>query len=122
MILKVKVKNIFKTHHDVDVVVLPGPALAPDEDGLHLRGQGLLPGDAQLEREARVCRHAAALAVGVEARGGVLHLLDQPRHVLEEEVVKVLLLHVAELEHGFVASAHHAEAVSSVLCASGWQL
>ena len=114
MILKVKVKNIFKTHHDVDVVVLSGSALAPDEDGLHLRGQGLLPGDAQLEGEARVCRHAAALAVGVEAGGGVLHLLDQAGHVLEEEVVEVLLLHVAELEHGFVAPAHHGEAVSCV--------
>ena len=30
----------------------------------------------------------------------VLNLLDQAGHVLEEEVVKVLLLHVLELEHG----------------------
>merc|ERR1711936_1185032 len=29
---------------DVDVVVLPGPALAPDQDGLHLGAERLLPG------------------------------------------------------------------------------
>ena len=49
-------------HRDVDIVVLPRPALAPDEDGLHLRGQPLLPRDAELYRQPRVCRHAPALA------------------------------------------------------------
>ena len=48
---------------DGDAVVLPGPALAPDQDGLHLGAEGLLPGDAQLDGQACVCRHSSAFAV-----------------------------------------------------------
>ena len=49
-------------------LVLPDPALAPDEDGLHLRRHHLHAGagrarDAQLEGHAGVRRHAAALRV-----------------------------------------------------------
>merc|ERR1711890_182252 len=46
---------------DVDVVKLPGPALTPDQDGLHLRTERLLPGDSQLDGKTRVGRHASAL-------------------------------------------------------------
>ena len=98
---------------DVDVVVLPRPALAPDQDRLHLGAEGLLAGDPELDGETSVGGHASALGVGVEARGGVLHLLDQAGHVLEEEVVQVLLLHVLQLQHGSVLAAHHLEAVLS---------
>ena len=34
----------------------------------------------------------------VEARGGVLGLLNEPGHVFEEEVVHVLLVHVPQLD------------------------
>ncbi len=47
-------------------LVVPDPALAPDEDGLHLRGHDLSPGradDAQLHGNARVGGHAAATGV-----------------------------------------------------------
>ena len=40
------------------------------------------------------------LNLRVQSGCRVLNLLDEPGHVLEEEVVKVLLLHVLELEHG----------------------
>ena len=53
---------------DVDVVVFARPALAPDEDGLHLGGERLLPGDAQLDGQARVGRHPAALGVTGDRR------------------------------------------------------
>lgn len=43
----------------------------------------------------------------VEPGSGVLHLLDQAGHVLEEEVVQVLLLHVLQLELGPVLAADH---------------
>ena len=55
------------SYPDVDLVILSGPALTPDEDGLHLRGQTLLPGDAELEGQAGVCGHAATLAVPDQA-------------------------------------------------------
>ena len=48
---------------DGDAVVLPGPALAPDQDGLHLGAEGLLPGDAQLDSQACVGRHSSTFAV-----------------------------------------------------------
>ena len=108
--------------------VLPGPALAPDQDGLHLGTEGLLPDDAQLQGQARVGRHASAFAVAgkrlecklyshnqsdylrVQSWSGILDLLDEAGHVLEEEIVKMLLLHVPELEGG-LAAAHHPDAV-----------
>ena len=43
---------------------------------------------------------ASCLNLRVQSGCRVLNLLDQAGHVLEEEVVKVLLLHVLELEHG----------------------
>ena len=109
---------------NLDVVVLPGPALTPDQDGLHLRRERLLPGDAQLQSQTCVCRHASTLAVSehqtlfqtkekyflnlrVESWSGILHLFNETGHVLEEEVVQVLLLHVLQLEGGLVASTHH---------------
>ena len=42
----------------------------------------------------------------VESRSRILDLLDQTGHVLEEEVVQVLLLHVLQLEDGFVLGGH----------------
>ena len=104
--------------------VLPGPALAPDQDGLHLGTEGLLPDDAQLQGQARVGRHASAFAVAgkrlecklyshnqsdylrVQSWSGILDLLDEAGHVLEEEIVKMLLLHVFELESRFARLRH----------------
>ena len=48
---------------DGDAVILPGPALAPDQDGLHLWAEGLLPGDAQLDSQTCVGRHTSTFAV-----------------------------------------------------------
>ncbi len=39
------------------------------------------------------------LSLRVERRRGVLDLLDEPGHVLEEEVVHALLVHVPQLDH-----------------------
>ena len=44
--------------------------------------------------------YGTSLNLRVQPGCRVLNLLDQAGHVLEEEVVKVLLLHVLELEHG----------------------
>ena len=107
--------------------VLPGPALTPDQDGLHLGAEGLFPDNAELQSKARMCRHASAFAVSkdegvifdhgdslhylrVQSWCGILDLLDEAGHILEEEVVKMLLLHVPELEGG-LAAAHHPDAV-----------
>ena len=43
----------------------------------------------------------------VESGCRVLHLLNQPGHVLEEDVVQLLLLHVLQLEHRPVLGASH---------------
>ena len=43
----------------------------------------------------------------VQPRSGILHLLNQPRHVLEEDVVQLLLLHVLQLERRSVLGASH---------------
>lgn len=51
----------------------------------------------------------------VDARRRVLRLLDQPRHVLEEEIMHILLVHVLQLEaargvalgHGVTGVAIH---------------
>merc|ERR1711936_1300829 len=99
---------------DCDTVVLPGPTLAPDEDGLHLGAEGLLPDNPELQSQARVCRHSSTFAVWVQSWCGILDLLDEAGHVLEEEIVKVLLLHVPELEGG-LAAAHHPDAVCDLL-------
>ena len=48
---------------DSDLLVLPSPALAPDQNGFHLRGETLLPGDAELQGETSVGGHASTLAV-----------------------------------------------------------
>ena len=53
----------------VDVGVVSGPALAPDEDGLHLGAEGLLPGDAELDGQAGMGAHSAALRVAGEGQG-----------------------------------------------------
>ena len=50
-------------HPDSDLLVLPSPALAPDQNGFHLRGETLLPGDAELQGETSVGGHASTLAV-----------------------------------------------------------
>ena len=47
----------------------------------------------------------SALRVG--AGGGVLDLLDEAGHVFEEEVVHILLVHVAELHHGLHGGGSH---------------
>ena len=43
----------------------------------------------------------------VQPRSGVLDLLNQPGHVLEEDVVQLLLLHVLQLERRSVLGASH---------------
>ena len=43
----------------------------------------------------------------VQARSGVLDLFNQPGHVLEEDVVQLLLLHVLQLERRSVLGASH---------------
>ena len=43
----------------------------------------------------------------VQPRSGILHLLNQPGHVLEEDVVQLLLLHVLQLERRSVLGASH---------------
>ena len=43
----------------------------------------------------------------IESGCGIFHLLDEPRHVFQEEIVEMLLLHVLELEDGFVVTAGH---------------
>ena len=43
----------------------------------------------------------------IESGCWVFHLLDEPRHVFQEEIVQMLLLHVLELEDGFVGAACH---------------
>ena len=50
----------------------------------------------------------------VQSWCGILDLFDEAGHVLEEEIVKVLLLHVPELEGG-LAAAHHPDAVCDLL-------
>ena len=43
----------------------------------------------------------------VQPRSGILHLLNQPGHVLEEDIVQLLLLHVLQLERRSVLGASH---------------
>ena len=52
-----------RAYPDSHLLVLPGPALTPDQNGLHLGGEALLPGDAQLQGEASVGGHASTFAV-----------------------------------------------------------
>ena len=51
----------------------------------------------------------------VESRSRSFDFLNESGHVLEEEIVKMLLLHVPELEGG-LAAAHHPDAVCDGLC------
>ena len=44
-------------------LVLSDPALAPDEDGLHLRAQGLLSGDPQLDGQAGVGSYTSTFGI-----------------------------------------------------------
>lgn len=86
-----------------DILVIPASALAPDHHSLHLGRHHLQAGalgtdDTELEGNASMCCHSTALAVRVEARGGVLGFLDETGHVLEEQVVHALFVHVLE-EH-----------------------
>jgi len=53
--------------------------------------------------------------VRIESRSRILDLLNQTGHVLEEEVVQVLLLHVLQLQGGLVASTHHPGVCVSVV-------
>ena len=53
----------------VDVGVGARPALAPDEDGLHLGAQRLLPRDPQLDGKARVGAYTSAF--GIPAQRGI---------------------------------------------------
>ena len=43
----------------------------------------------------------------IESGCWVFHLLDEPRHVFEEEIVEMFLLHVLQLEDGFLATSDH---------------
>jgi len=91
--------EVFNLH----IVIFSGSALAPDEDGLHLGGHHLRPsnsGDSELQRHTSMGCHASTLAVRVEAGRWVLGFLDETGHVLQEQVVHVLLVHVAQLDAG----------------------
>ena len=46
------------------------------------------------------CNQGVRICLRVGARRGVLDLLDEAGHVLQEQVVHVLLVHVAELHDG----------------------
>ena len=52
----------------VDIIILSCSALTPDEDGLHLWWQGLLPGDTQLQGKACMCGHTSTFAVSTIER------------------------------------------------------
>ena len=113
------------SYPDVNLIVLPRPALTPDQDGLHLGGQALLPGDPQLQGQPGVGGHTSTLAVPdqdltlldlqppcslysrVESGSGVFNLLNQSGHVLQEEIVEMLLLHVLQFEGLLLATTDH---------------
>ena len=48
----------------------------------------------------------------VQSWSGILDLLNEAGHVLEEEIVKMLFLHVFELESGFTRLRHDDVSVS----------
>ena len=56
---------------------------------------------------SRTLRSLANLRI--ESGCWVFHLLDEPRHVFQEEIVKMLLLHVLKLEDGFASLGRHCE-------------
>jgi len=92
---------------DLNIIILSGPALTPDQDRLHLGRQALLPCDAEFDGQPSVGGHTSTFAARIESGCWVFHLLDEPRHVFQEEIVEMLLLHVLELEDGFVVTAGH---------------
>jgi len=92
---------------DLNIVVFAGSALAPDQDSLHLRGQGLLASDSELKSETSMGGHASTFAVWVQPWSGILDLLNEPRHILKKQIVEVLLLHVLQLEGWSVLAPNH---------------
>ena len=50
---------------DLDSVIFTGSALAPDQDGLHLGGEGLLAGDSELKSKTSMSSHTSTCAVSV---------------------------------------------------------
>ena len=47
----------------IDVGVAPSPALAPDEDSLHLRAQRLLSSDSQLDGQPGVGAYTSTFGI-----------------------------------------------------------
>ena len=45
----------------------------------------------------------------VQPWSGILYFLNESRHVLEEEVMEVLLLHVLQLKGGPVLASNHGD-------------
>jgi len=85
------------------IIILPSPALAPDQNSLHLGGHHLDTlsrgsENSEFQGNTSMSGHTSFLAVWVEAGGGVLCLLDETGHVLEEQIVHVLLIHVLQLQ------------------------
>ena len=57
---------------DVDIIVLPGPTLTPDQDRLHLGRQTLLPGDAELNSQAGVSGHTSTFTVPAKIENDII--------------------------------------------------
>jgi len=92
---------------DLDSVIFTGSALAPDQDGLHLGGEGLLTGDSELKSKTSMSSHSSTCAVWVKPWSGILYFLNESRHILKEQVMEVLLLHILQLEGWPVLSSNH---------------
>jgi len=90
-----------------NIIIFTGSALAPDQDGLHLGREGLLAGDSKLKSETSMGGHASTFAVRVQPWSGILDLLNEPRHILKKQVMKVLLLHILQLEGWLVLAPDH---------------
>ena len=70
----------------------------------------------QIQKHKMKCQSSRAINQiysRVQSGSGILDLLNQAGHVLEEDVVKLLLLHVLQLERRSVLGASHDAVVES---------